>query len=51
MKMITDNNEMNQDNEAHCQEEECCCHCRQYETHYPELPCIEIDPDNFNDWD
>lgn len=63
IEMMTDNNEMNPDKEAHCchchegeyccQEEdgECECHCRQHETHYPELPCIEMEPDNFNDWD
>ena len=63
METMTDNHEMIPDNEAHCcdchkeecrcQEEggECECHCREHETLYPELPCIEADPDNFSDWD
>ncbi|MCE8651205.1 hypothetical protein [Bacteroides fragilis] len=63
METMSDKNEMSQDNGAHCchcHEGECCCqkeggececHCQQYETQYPELFCIEMEPDNFNDWD
>lgn len=63
IEMMTDNNEMNPDKEVHCchcHEGECCCqeesekcgcYCRQHEIPCPKLPCLEMDPDNFNDWD
>lgn len=63
MKTMTDNNDVNPDNETHCcncqegrcrcreEDGECECHCHGQETPYPELPCVEADPDDFNDWD
>lgn len=63
METMTGNNEMTPGNEAsccHCYGGECCCqeeggqcecHCHGHESPYPELPCIEMKPDNFNDWD
>ena len=51
MKTMTDNN--GQEGRCRCREEdgECECHCHGQETPYPELPCVEADPDDFNDWD
>lgn len=63
METMAYNNEMNAGNGApccHCQEEECCgreengeceCHCREHEILYPRVPCVDVEPDDFNDRD
>ena len=63
METMTDNNEMNAGNgtpcchchgeECRCREEngECECHCHAHETLYPGVTCIDVEPDDFNDWD
>lgn len=63
METVTDNNEMNAGNgtpcchchgeECRCREEngECECHCHAHETLYPGVTCIDVEPDDFNDWD
>ena len=30
---------------------ECECHCHAHETLYPGVTCIDVEPDDFNDWD
>ena len=45
METMTDNNEMNAGNGTPC------CHCHAHETLYPGVTCIDVEPDDFNDWD